>query len=116
MVGYEIVEVIVLPFLSTLPLSITNYFRIDYFLGYKILEVIEGRADAYVHNTAIKKWDLCAGHALLRAMGGDLTTLSPVNNTISYGDPTKFKNEQGLLATMNHHEYYLKKLQSLKKP
>ncbi|KAF2357958.1 Inositol monophosphatase-like [Trinorchestia longiramus] len=82
--------------------------------GYKILEVIQGKADAYVHTTAIKKWDLCAGHAILSAMGGTLTTLSAVDNGITYEDRTKYKIDQGLLATLKMHEYYLKKLQALK--
>lgn len=41
--------------------------------GYKILELVEGRADVYAHRRGIRKWDLCAGDALLRAAGGGLT-------------------------------------------
>uniref|UniRef100_A0A1I7XMN5 inositol-phosphate phosphatase n=1 Tax=Heterorhabditis bacteriophora TaxID=37862 RepID=A0A1I7XMN5_HETBA len=38
--------------------------------GYKTLRLINGTAELYVHQTAIKKWDTCAGDAILRAMGG----------------------------------------------
>ncbi|KAG5900468.1 hypothetical protein JTB14_010882 [Gonioctena quinquepunctata] len=42
--------------------------------GYKALEVAAGNVDAYLHITAIKKWDICAGNAMLNALGGKLTT------------------------------------------
>ncbi|CAG2183451.1 unnamed protein product, partial [Oppiella nova] len=36
--------------------------------GYKTIELIEGRADAYIHVTVIKKWDTCAPNALLNSI------------------------------------------------
>jgi len=39
--------------------------------GYKFIQVLEGEADAYLHPGKIRKWDVCAGEALLRAAGGD---------------------------------------------
>jgi len=76
--------------------------------GYKVLKVISGDADAYVHATLIKKWDICAGNALLNAMGGQMTTLK--GDSIKYDELSGEKNEAGLLATLHDHNKYLKSL------
>jgi len=57
----------------------------------------------------IKKWDICAGDAILEAAGGSLTTLS--GEKVDYKGNSNPKNEGGLLATMNNHQEYLKALQ-----
>ena len=45
--------------------------------GYKILCVIQGLADVYVLSEGSTfKWDSCAPHALLRALGGGVVDLS----------------------------------------
>lgn len=45
--------------------------------GFKILCVIQGLADVYVVSEGSTfKWDSCAPHALLRAMGGGVVDLS----------------------------------------
>ena len=72
---------------------------------------MEGKADAYVHSTIIKKWDLCAGNAVLFALHGNMTTLS--GSRIDYGKAEDYKNEGGVLATLSKHSYYLQKLQIL---
>lgn len=41
--------------------------------GFKIIEVIEDRADLYIHEGPIRKWDVCAGEAILRSKGGSIT-------------------------------------------
>lgn len=79
--------------------------------GYKTLAVVEGKADAYVHSTAIKKWDLCAGNAVLFALHGNMTTLG--GDHLDYGSQEEYKNEGGVLATLTNHSYYLQKLQVL---
>uniref|UniRef100_A0A183C1W9 inositol-phosphate phosphatase n=1 Tax=Globodera pallida TaxID=36090 RepID=A0A183C1W9_GLOPA len=43
--------------------------------GYKTLRLIRQSADLYIHTMAIKKWDLCAGDALIRSAGGVLLAL-----------------------------------------
>lgn len=45
--------------------------------GYKILCVIQGLADVYILSEGSTfKWDSCAPHALLRALGGGVVDLS----------------------------------------
>uniref|UniRef100_A0A1B6GM15 Putative inositol monophosphatase 3 n=1 Tax=Cuerna arida TaxID=1464854 RepID=A0A1B6GM15_9HEMI len=73
--------------------------------GYKVLQVVGGNASAYVHTTAIKKWDLCAGDAILSAVGGTMTTLT--NEEISYAATSDSVNTNGLLATADKHQSYV---------
>ncbi|XP_060572237.1 inositol monophosphatase 3-like [Ruditapes philippinarum] len=80
--------------------------------GYKTLEVIKGNQDAYVHTTLIKKWDICAGNAILSSLDGKMTTLD--GKHIDYRSGDQPKNEGGLLATTYNHDTYLEKLSHLK--
>nr|CAD7265749.1 unnamed protein product [Timema shepardi] len=75
--------------------------------SYKSLEVATGNVTAYIHTTAIKKWDVCAGNAIVESLGGKMTTLT--NELLNYSD-TNVVNEKGLLATMAKHEWYLNRL------
>ena len=73
--------------------------------AYKTLEVLQEYADYYLHITPIKKWDVCAPDAMLRAHRGTMTTLK--NQTIDYNHRKKdFLIEDGLLVTYkrNHNE------------
>lgn len=77
--------------------------------GYKVLRVAAGAAHAYVHTTRIKKWDLCAGAAILRALGGRMTGFR--------GEPIRFDrqapevNELGVLAALGgEYEWWLRGL------
>ncbi|XP_046353426.1 inositol monophosphatase 3-like [Haliotis rufescens] len=76
--------------------------------GYKVLEVIKGNVNAYTHVTLIKKWDICAGNAIISAMDGKMTTLE--GNIIDYSPFNDYKNDKGLLATLYDHFDYLEKL------
>ena len=68
------------------------------------MQVIKGEADAYVHVTRIKKWDICAGDAIIMSVKGRMTTLENRNIDYSQGDPL---NDNGLLATRNNHDAFV---------
>jgi len=73
--------------------------------GYKVLRVINGSIDAYVHTTRIKKWDVCAGNAILNAVSGQMTTLR--GQSLDYSDIKHPQNSDGLLATLREHTKFL---------
>ncbi|XP_031143360.1 inositol monophosphatase 3 [Sander lucioperca] len=84
--------------------------------GYKVLSLLEmpssetgsmDQADVYIHVTFIKKWDICAGAALLKALGGHMTTLK--GEDIDYsGTPV---NKGGLVASVGvDHKALLERL------
>lgn len=80
--------------------------------GYKAVEVMKGHADAYVHRTLIKKWDVCAPNALLDSFGGKMTTLD--GHSISYAHLESEIVEGGILAAASYseHDDFLAKLKS----
>jgi len=80
--------------------------------GYKSLEVANRHVDAYLHMTEIKKWDICAGNAIINFLGGKMTTLS--NEPLYYSSEDDIINKKGLLATMEEHKFYLEKLKPFK--
>ncbi|XP_007909927.1 Golgi-resident adenosine 3',5'-bisphosphate 3'-phosphatase [Callorhinchus milii] len=85
--------------------------------GYKVLSLLDieeasqlHHADLYIHVTFIKKWDICAGNAILEALGGHMTTIE--GGSIDYKDSPS--NSGGLVATVGmDHEALLKKLPGL---
>uniref|UniRef100_A0A8C3FAY4 inositol-phosphate phosphatase n=1 Tax=Chrysemys picta bellii TaxID=8478 RepID=A0A8C3FAY4_CHRPI len=86
--------------------------------GYKVLALLDvpdkkqEKADVYIHVTYIKKWDICAGNAVLKALGGHMTTLT--GEEISYTGSDG--NEGGLLASINvDHQALVDKLPDLEK-
>lgn len=80
--------------------------------GYKILQVLQGKANAYVHITNIKKWDTCAGHAILSASKGQLTMLNGA--AVQYELNGDVVIHGGILGTLFDHETYLDKLKDVK--
>uniref|UniRef100_A0A023F0T6 inositol-phosphate phosphatase n=1 Tax=Triatoma infestans TaxID=30076 RepID=A0A023F0T6_TRIIF len=69
--------------------------------GYKSLEVASGNVTAYIHKTAISKWDVCAGDAVIASLGGTFKTLS--NKYLDYKANSGHVNTEGILATMFDH-------------
>lgn len=51
----------------------------------KLCRIAEGRADVYPRLGRTMEWDIAAGHALLRAAGGDVSTLD--GPPLRYGKP-----------------------------
>uniref|UniRef100_A0A6E8V3U2 Putative inositol monophosphatase 3 n=1 Tax=Anopheles coluzzii TaxID=1518534 RepID=A0A6E8V3U2_ANOCL len=78
--------------------------------GFKVLQVIQNNATAYLHTTHIKKWDICAGDAILGAIGGRMSDLH--NENIAYHRDTPALNPNGLLAASlsSTHEAYIKRI------
>lgn len=89
--------------------SFTNYkVIIAAGAGYKVLKVAHGQVDSYVHTTAIKKWDICAGNAILNALGGKMTTKH--GQALNYLNDNEVVNTGGLIATLKNHDLFVNKL------
>lgn len=75
--------------------------------GYKVLLLLEGRADAYVFASAgCKRWDTCACEALLEAVGGTLTDIC--GEHIKYdSQAVSYVNQTGVLASLKDHKFYV---------
>ena len=77
--------------------------------GYKVLELMKGNADIYLHKTYIKKWDICAPNAILKyASDGIMTTLR--GEPISYDFESNFVNKDGIFATAKPNLVAVRKL------
>ncbi|XP_047516535.1 putative inositol monophosphatase 3 isoform X1 [Pieris napi] len=78
--------------------------------GNKFISILNGTNDVYLHETAIKKWDLCAGHAILKTNNGTMTTTK--GETIDYSSGSNVVVSDGILATLYDHQFYLNKLKN----
>ncbi|XP_068433130.1 3'(2'),5'-bisphosphate nucleotidase 1 isoform X2 [Clinocottus analis] len=77
--------------------------------GNKIIQLVEGKASAYVFaSPGCKKWDTCGPEAILHAVGGKLTDMH--GNAYRYDANVKHMNSAGVLATLRNHEYYVSRV------
>ncbi|XP_047033662.1 3'(2'),5'-bisphosphate nucleotidase 1 isoform X3 [Helicoverpa zea] len=79
--------------------------------GYKVLQLLEGKASIYVFaSSGCKKWDTCAPEAVLTAAGGKLTDI--LGDFYKYGGGESKPNKTGVLAAVNGelHNYALKRI------
>ncbi|XP_047994028.1 3'(2'),5'-bisphosphate nucleotidase 1 isoform X2 [Leguminivora glycinivorella] len=79
--------------------------------GYKVLQLLEGKASVYVFaSPGCKKWDTCAPEAVLSAAGGKLTDI--LGNFYKYGASAPKPNKTGVLAAVNDelHSYALNRI------
>lgn len=82
--------------------------------GYKVIELATGKVDVYMHRTKIKKWDICAGNAILSTLNGRMTSLKGDDIDYSNTNEGDAVLKEGLLASMKEHEKYLRALKSPK--
>lgn len=68
-------------------------------------QVIVGEADAMVYfGSRCSKWDTCAGEALIRAIGGQVTGLR--NEKIEYDPNNKnYYNEDSVICTLDERSH-----------
>lgn len=69
--------------------------------------VVEGEADGYIFASAgCKRWDTCAGEAILEALGGKLTDV--FGNQVTYDfEAESYVNKAGVVASLKEHDLYI---------
>ncbi|VIO95783.1 Inositol monophosphatase family protein [Brugia malayi] len=76
--------------------------------GYKSLRLLNGTGELYIHKTAIKKWDTCAGDALLRSIGGLMLDFN--GDMLSYDPNDDYVLRNGLIAAAQYPFTYYQQL------
>jgi len=79
--------------------------------GFKVLMLLEGKADVYIYPTSgCKLWDTCAPHALVNALSGTMTDAE--GNNIEYFKSSEINVHKGVLVALRDHHIYLRQLQN----
>jgi len=77
--------------------------------GYKIVELFNGGAESYFHSGKIKKWDICAGEAILKSTCyGKMTDMN--GEQIDYSHDSDHVVHPGFLASMHKYKDHFKTL------
>lgn len=76
--------------------------------GFKMWEVAVGHEDVYLHSSLIKKWDLCAGAAILNTLGGRLTDAE--GEDIDFSHEWEYRHETGIVAAKYDQAGYVQAL------
>uniref|UniRef100_A0A0R3RZS6 inositol-phosphate phosphatase n=1 Tax=Elaeophora elaphi TaxID=1147741 RepID=A0A0R3RZS6_9BILA len=76
--------------------------------GYKSLRLLNGTGELYMHMTAIKKWDTCAGDALLRSVGGSMLDFN--GDLLNYDPNDDYVLRNGLIAAAQYPFTYFQQL------
>ncbi|VEL09851.1 unnamed protein product [Protopolystoma xenopodis] len=72
---------------------------------FKLLSLLEGKADLYVHPSGSNKWDLCASCALIDAVHGRATGLDGSILDFSAHGPVRIPDTTGFFAAVSDQLY-----------
>lgn len=73
--------------------------------GFKTLNLLENKADLYLHSAKIYKWDICAPNAILNNLGGKLTKRN--GQAVDYSNvQKKTAYVDGIIASMYFYDYF----------
>lgn len=83
------------------------WLNLSYFHHHKVISHFSA---LYLHVTAIKKWDTCAGDALLRSVDGAMLDLEGLK--LTYNPDEDFVFKHGLLAAAKFPYTHFQQLKS----
>ena len=88
-------------------IKIIDYGEINYCSSsLKFCKLAENKAQIYVRANKIKKWDIAAGHAIIRSMGGKVISFNGIE--FNYHSRTEFTESFIAINSIFYWENYLK--------